>query len=111
METKIKAVRLRMKEELLASHRELLEMIAQQQVRVDELFHQSHLCQASLHRTRIELAAIRADTSENQSKHIYGHVEEDNHPGEAGTGRDETTGILMRNISGTYLTGPNKQEN
>ena len=59
-------VRLRMKEELLASNKELLEMIAQQQVRVDELFHQSHLCQVSLHRTRIELAAIRADTSETK---------------------------------------------
>ena len=52
-----------MREEAMASHRELLDMIKQQQLRVDELLHQCDRCQASLHRTRIELTALRADAS------------------------------------------------
>ena len=56
--------RIKMREETLASHRELLDMVQQQQLRVDELLHQSDRCQASLHRTRIELAALRADGSD-----------------------------------------------
>ena len=55
--------RVKMREETMASHKELLDMIKQQQLRVDELLHQSDRCQASLHRTRIELAALRADSS------------------------------------------------
>lgn len=54
----------RMREERLASHQELLSMIKQEQLRVDELLHQCDGCRASLHRTRIELAALRADASE-----------------------------------------------
>ena len=54
---------IRMREERLASHQELLDLIRQQQVRVDELLHQSDRCRASLHRTRIELAALRAEAS------------------------------------------------
>ena len=57
------AVRLRIREETLESHKELLEMIRQQLLRVAELLHQSDRCQASLRRTRIELAALRADGS------------------------------------------------
>ena len=55
--------RVKMREEMLASHRELLDMIEKEQLRVDELLHQSHRCEASLRRTRIELAALRADSS------------------------------------------------
>ena len=55
---------IRMREERLASHQELLDMIRQQHVRVDELLHQSDTCRASLHRTRIELAALRAEMSD-----------------------------------------------
>ena len=55
--------RVKMREETMASHKELLDMIKQQQLRVDELLHQSDRCQASLHWTRIELAALRADSS------------------------------------------------
>ena len=58
------AKRVKMREETVTSCRELLDMIKQQQLRVDELLHQADRCQASLHRTRIELAALRADTSE-----------------------------------------------
>ena len=55
--------RLEMRREELAMHRELLEMIVGQTLRLDELLHQSQRCQTSLQRTRIELASIRADRS------------------------------------------------
>ena len=57
------AQRLRMRQESLATQRELLQMITRQRLRVDELLHQSHRCQTSLQRTRIELATLRADRS------------------------------------------------
>ena len=57
------AARLNIREETLASNVELLDIIRMQQLRVDELLHQSDRCQASLHRTRIELAILRADSS------------------------------------------------
>jgi hypothetical protein len=56
--------RQKIREERLASHKERLEMMKQQQLRVDELLHQSDRCGASLHRTRMELAALKADSSE-----------------------------------------------
>ena len=45
----------------LASHKERLELVKQQSLRVDGLLRQSDSCEASLHRTRIELAALKAD--------------------------------------------------
>ncbi len=45
----------------VASHRERLSLIQQQSLRVDELLHRSDSCEASLHRTRMELAALKAD--------------------------------------------------
>ena len=57
--------RLAIPEEKLASLQELSEMIRNQQLRVDELLHQSGRCQQSMQRTLIELAAFRADTSES----------------------------------------------
>ena len=53
--------RLRILEATVASHKERLDLIKQQELRVDGLLHQSDSCEASLHRTRIELAALRAD--------------------------------------------------
>ena len=58
------AERLRLGEDTLASHRQRLEMLGQLQLRVDQLLYQAHRCEASLHRTRIELAAIRTGSSE-----------------------------------------------
>ena len=55
--------RLAMWLERLTSYRELHGMIGRQQLRLDELLHQCGRCQASLQRTRIELAAIRANSS------------------------------------------------
>ena len=43
----------------VASHKERLGLIQQQSLRVDGLLHQSDSCEASLHRTRIELAALK----------------------------------------------------
>ena len=54
--------RLKILEATLASHKERLGLIAQQQLRVDGLLHQSDSCEASLHRVRIELATLRADS-------------------------------------------------
>ena len=55
--------RVRMKEETLASHRERLILINQQRSHVEELLHQCGRCEASLHRTRIELAELKAPRS------------------------------------------------
>lgn len=58
------ARRIKIREETVASHRQRLEMINQQQYRVDELLYQCDRCEASLSRTRIELAALQAGGSE-----------------------------------------------
>ena len=60
------AARVRMREETIASHRELLELVSQQQLRVDQLLHQTEGCAASLDRTRIEIAALKADSAESR---------------------------------------------
>ena len=59
------AERLRIKEDTLASHKQLLEMFDQLQLRVDQLLFQVSRCEVSLHRTRIELAGIRTGGSES----------------------------------------------
>lgn len=56
--------RVKIREETLASHRERLDMIKQQQFRIDELLHQAGRCEASLRLTRMELAALKVDSSE-----------------------------------------------
>ena len=48
---------------LRASHTERLELLEMLQARIDQLLFQAHRCESSLHRTRIELAAIRAGGS------------------------------------------------
>ena len=56
--------RTKIREERLASHRQRLDMLDWLQVHIDQLLYQAGRCEASLHRTRIELAAIRAGSSE-----------------------------------------------
>ena len=58
------AERLKIKEGTRASYRQRLDMLDQLQLRVDQLLYQAGRCEASLHRTRIELAAIRTGSSE-----------------------------------------------
>ncbi len=55
------AERLKILETTLASHKERLDLVKEQRLRVDGLLQQSDSCEASLHRTRIELAALKAD--------------------------------------------------
>ena len=59
------AERVRMREETIASHKERLDLVKQQQLRVDQLLHQCENCEASLHRTRLDVAGFRADTAES----------------------------------------------
>jgi hypothetical protein len=56
--------RLDLKVETLASHRDRLDLIEQQSLREEKLLHQAGRCEASLARTRIELAGLKADSSE-----------------------------------------------
>ena len=58
------AGRLRLREDTLASHRQRLDMLDQLQLRLERFLYQAGRCEASLHRTRIELAAIRTGSSE-----------------------------------------------
>lgn len=57
--------RVKFKEETINSHRERLSLLDQQQLRVDELLYQAELCEASLARAHIELAALHAGDSES----------------------------------------------
>jgi len=54
----------KIKQATVVSHLERLEMIKQQELRVDKLLYQCDRCEASLHRTRIELAALKTESSE-----------------------------------------------
>ncbi len=56
--------RVKLREEMVALRREQLEMINQQQNQADELLFQCNRCEASLSRTRIELASLQAGSSE-----------------------------------------------
>ena len=58
------AERLRIKEDTLASHKQRVSILEQLQLSVDQLLFQAGRCEASLHRTRIELSAIRIGSSE-----------------------------------------------
>lgn len=58
------AERIRIKESTLDSTKERLMIVKRQQLRIDELFHGADRCEASLHRTRIELAAFKAGNTE-----------------------------------------------
>lgn len=54
----------KIKKATVASHKERLDMIKQQELRLDKLLYQCDRCEASLHRTRIELAALKIESSE-----------------------------------------------
>ena len=56
--------RVEIRNAILVSHRERIALLDRLQLRVDQLLYQGGRCEASLHRTRIELAAIRAGGSE-----------------------------------------------
>ena len=54
----------RVSEDRLASRKQRLDLVDQLQLRVDQLLFQAERCEGSLHRTRIEVAAIRTGRSE-----------------------------------------------
>lgn len=58
------AGRARIREERLESNRELLEIMNRQRERIDQLLFQAERCEASLRRTRLELAGMEAVGSE-----------------------------------------------
>ena len=60
----------KMKEETLASHRETLDLIKQQELRVAQLLHQCGSCEASLRNTSIEVAALQSDTAESSVRAV-----------------------------------------
>jgi len=55
---------LKIREATVKSHKERLGMIKDQQLRVDQLLYQADRCEASLNRTRMELAALKAESAE-----------------------------------------------
>ncbi len=64
------SARAQIKEQTLISHKERLEMIARLELRVDELLHQANRCEATLHQTRIELAELKADSTETSVSEV-----------------------------------------
>ena len=68
--------RLRIKKETLASHKQRLDLLDRLQLRVEQLIYQAGLCEASLHRTRIELSALRAQGSEGGIKTLTETLQE-----------------------------------
>ena len=56
--------RVKLMEATMSSHFERLEIMQRQQLRVEELLHLCGCCEAELHRTRMELAALKAADSE-----------------------------------------------
>jgi hypothetical protein len=68
--------RIAIQEERLASHRQRLAMLDQLQVHIDQLLNQADRCEASLHRTRIELASLRAGTSKTSADSVIEALQE-----------------------------------
>ena len=56
--------RLEIRRKTLSCYRERIELLGKQELRADEYLFRSNLSEAALHRTRIELASLRADSSE-----------------------------------------------
>ena len=68
--------RTKMRRETLDSHRERLRMLDQLQLRLDQLLYQASRCEASLHSTRIDLAAIKTDGSETSVNSVIEALQE-----------------------------------
>ncbi len=67
--------RLQIREKVLTSHRERLDMHDQLRSSADQLLFQAHKCEDSLHRTRIELVAIRTGTAEASVDSVIGALQ------------------------------------
>ena len=69
------AERLRIRSDTRTSHRRRLDMLDQLELRVEQLLYQAHRCEATLHRTRIELAEIRTGSSEANVDSVIGALQ------------------------------------
>lgn len=68
--------RLRIREDTLESHRGRLDMLVQLEVLIDQLLYQAGRCEASLHRARLELGALRTGSSETSVSSVIGPLRE-----------------------------------
>jgi len=58
------AVRIRIRQDTVASHRQRLAMLERHEASLDDLLHQAGRCEATLHRTRVELTGLRTSNQE-----------------------------------------------
>jgi len=69
------ADRLKIKRAMLSEYRERLERLNVQELRAEEYLLKSSLIEGSLNRTRMELAALKADSPESGNKKISDALE------------------------------------
>lgn len=70
------AEQVEIKEATISSHKERLDMVKAQEINMDKLLYQCDCCEASLHRTRIELAALKAHSSEKSVTEVTETLEQ-----------------------------------
>jgi hypothetical protein len=70
------AEQVEIKEATISSHKERLDMVKAQEINMDKLLYQCNCCEASLHRTRIELAALKAHSSEKSVTEVTETLEQ-----------------------------------
>jgi len=63
-EDRTQKAQVKIKRATIISHKERIEIIREQELRVDKLLYQCDRCEASLHRTRLELAALKTESAE-----------------------------------------------
>jgi hypothetical protein len=63
-EDETQKAQIKIKRATIVSHKERIEKIKEQELRVDKLLYQCDRCEASLHRTRLELAALKTESAE-----------------------------------------------
>ena len=63
-ENRTQKAQVKIKQATIISHKERIEIIKEQELRLDKLLYQCDRCEASLHRTRLELAALKTESAE-----------------------------------------------
>ena len=63
-EDRTQKAQVKIKQATIISHKERIEIIKEQELRLDKLLYQCDRCEASLHRTRLELAALKTESAE-----------------------------------------------
>ena len=62
--------RLKLLEETLDSHRERLALVEKQGLTIEQLLHHAQTCETSLHRTRVELSALRVNPAKSSVREM-----------------------------------------